>query len=67
MIASGGTELGSDIDFASGYLKHILGFVGITDVTLIAADRLAVSPEESLASARAAIAELAADPEALAA
>lgn len=67
VIASGGTELGSDIDFASGYLKHILGFVGITDVTLIAADRLAVSPEESLASARAAIAELAADPEALAA
>ena len=30
--------LGSEVDFASGYLKHILGFVGITDVTVIAAD-----------------------------
>jgi FMN-dependent NADH-azoreductase len=30
--------LGSEVDFASGYLKHILGFVGITDVTIIAAD-----------------------------
>ena len=67
VIASGGTGVGSDIDFASGYLKHILGFVGITDVTLIAADRLMIAPDESLASARAAIAELAADPEALAA
>ena len=38
-LASGGTEFGSDIDFASGYLRHMLGFVGITDVTFIRADR----------------------------
>ena len=38
-IASGGTEFGSDIDFASGYLRHMLGFVGITDITFIRADR----------------------------
>lgn len=40
VIASGGTAVGSDIDYASGYLKHIMGFVGITDVTIIAADSL---------------------------
>lgn len=38
-FASGGTPFGSEIDFASGYMRHILGFIGITDVTFIAADR----------------------------
>lgn len=38
-FASGGTSLGSDIDFASGYVRHILGFIGITDVTFASADR----------------------------
>lgn len=28
---SDGTKFGSEIDFASGYLRHILGFFGITD------------------------------------
>ena len=37
--ASGGTQFGSDIDFASGYIRHILGFIGIKDVTFIAADK----------------------------
>ena len=38
-FASGGTPFESDIDFASGYIRHILGFIGITDVTFIAADK----------------------------
>jgi FMN-dependent NADH-azoreductase len=38
-FASGGTAFGSDIGFASGYLWHILGFIGITDVTVISADK----------------------------
>ena len=38
-FASGGTPFESDIDFASGYLKHILGFIGITDVIFISADK----------------------------
>ena len=38
-FASGGTPFGSEIDFASGYIRHILGFIGIADVTFIAADR----------------------------
>ena len=57
-VASGGTEMGSDIDFATGYLRHILGFVGITDVTFVAADRMAIDADASLASAKADIAHL---------
>ena len=37
-MASGGTQLGSDYDFASGYLRFVLGFVGITDVTFVDKD-----------------------------
>ena len=44
MVASGGTKVGSEIDFASTYLKHVLGFIGINDVTIIAADRLMADP-----------------------
>jgi FMN-dependent NADH-azoreductase len=59
LLASGGTTIGSDIDFASGYLKHIMGFIGITDVTIIAADALAADAEEKIAAAHAKIATLA--------
>jgi FMN-dependent NADH-azoreductase len=40
VLASGGTPIGSDIDFASGYLRHVLGFIGIDAVSVIAAERL---------------------------
>lgn len=36
-LASGGTPVGSDADFATGYLRHVLGFIGITDVQFVAA------------------------------
>ena len=35
VVATGGLPVGSDYDFATGYLRHVLGFVGITDVTVI--------------------------------
>ena len=54
LVTSGGTPAGSDIDFASGYLKHVLSFIGIHDVEIIAADRLVPRPENADA-ARAAI------------
>lgn len=38
LMASGGTKLASQIDFASAYLRHVLSFIGISDVQLIAAD-----------------------------
>jgi FMN-dependent NADH-azoreductase len=35
VLSSGGTALGSDIDFVSPWLVHILGFIGITQVTIL--------------------------------
>jgi len=60
LLASGGTGVGSTIDFASPYLKHVLGFIGITDVELIAADQLGQGADEKLAAAGDAIERLAA-------
>ncbi|NND17370.1 MAG: FMN-dependent NADH-azoreductase [Silicimonas sp.] len=51
-VASGGTEVGSDIDFATTYLRHILAFIGITDVIIVAADRLSLDAEAALEKAR---------------
>lgn len=59
-IASGGTEVGSEIDFASGYLRHILGFIGITDVEIIAADKTMADADKALEKANAGIEALAA-------
>ena len=53
-FASGGTPFESNIDFASGYLKHILGFIGITDVTFISADKHLMD-DQSLINANAAV------------
>ncbi|MEM7424909.1 MAG: NAD(P)H-dependent oxidoreductase [Pseudomonadota bacterium] len=50
IVTSGGTPVRSDIDFASGYLKHVLGFIGIHDVEIIAADRLVPAPENAEAA-----------------
>ncbi|MEO0463804.1 MAG: NAD(P)H-dependent oxidoreductase [Pseudomonadota bacterium] len=36
--ASGGTPIGSDMDFMSSWLTFFLGFLGIKDVDMIAAD-----------------------------
>lgn len=49
LVASGGTQVGSEIDFATPYLRHILGFLGITDVDVIAADQLMASGPDKVA------------------
>ncbi len=58
--AAAGTPFGSDLDFASGYLRHMLGFLGITDVEFVAADGLAFDREAGLARAHEALEKLAA-------
>ena len=60
IIASGGTQSGSEIDFATPYVRHVLGFVGIHDVSIVAADQLMATGDEKLAAAREQIAALAA-------
>ncbi|WP_146584979.1 FMN-dependent NADH-azoreductase [Puniceibacterium confluentis] len=59
-VASGGTEVGSSYDFATGYVRHVLGFIGITDVSVVAADRLMVDADASHKAANDQIAALAA-------
>ena len=59
-LSSDGTRMGSEIDFASGYLRHILGFFGIAEVEFVAADRMAFGPEATLEAAHAQIDALAA-------
>ena len=34
-VASGGTKLGSEADFITEYLQFVLGFLGLSDVTII--------------------------------
>ena len=51
-VASGGTQRGSDIDFATSHLSHVLKFIGITDVSFVSADRLAIDTDASMASAQ---------------
>ncbi|MFK5915469.1 MAG: NAD(P)H-dependent oxidoreductase [Woeseiaceae bacterium] len=45
IIVSGGTELGTELDFITDYLRHVLSFIGITDVTFI--DSSALGRDES--------------------
>ena len=59
-VASGGTEAGSDIDFASRYMRHVLGFIGITDVQIVTADQMMVDADAAVAKATAQIDALAA-------
>jgi len=56
VVASGGMPVDSDWDYATPYLRHVLGFIGITDVTVIAADALGNGAEKTLEEARAKIA-----------
>ncbi len=50
-VASGGAETGSPADFASTYMKFVLGFVGITDVTIVSANGLAMDAEAPIKAA----------------
>ncbi|MGR3483972.1 MAG: FMN-dependent NADH-azoreductase [Paracoccaceae bacterium] len=50
-VASGGTQVDSPIDFATPWMRQFLGFIGITDVTVIAADALGAQAEAKIAEA----------------
>lgn len=52
-MASGGTPVGAAYDYATTYMRHVLGFIGITDVAIIAADKTAVDADASLKAAEA--------------
>lgn len=60
VVASGGTKAGSEVDFATPYIRHFLGFIGISDVTFVSADQLMIRAEETVAEAKASISAIAA-------
>lgn len=57
VITTGGTPVNSDMDFVSGYLRQVLGFIGIRNITVIAADKLSVDAEQSISNASVQIDE----------
>lgn len=57
LVASGGTQVGSEIDFATPWLRFMLGFLGISDVEVIAADQVLLRGEAARQEAEARIAD----------
>jgi len=57
-VATGGVMVDSAVDFATPYLRHVLGFIGITDVEVVAAERINNDAAAAMDAARAKIAEL---------
>ena len=55
IITSGGTVAGNEIDYATGYIRHILDFIGIRDVTIIDVTGLSKNRQGVIADARKAI------------
>ncbi|WP_339625543.1 NAD(P)H-dependent oxidoreductase [uncultured Winogradskyella sp.] len=45
VVSSGGVEIDSDVDFAGKYIRHFLGFLGISDVEMIKLDLLMFDAE----------------------
>jgi FMN-dependent NADH-azoreductase len=58
IVPSGGVPMGSPMDFATPYLRHVLGFIGISDVEFIGAAGADRDDGTALDAARAAVAEL---------
>ena len=58
VMTSGGTVLGAENDFVSGWLKYILAFMGMTDVTFIDSSGLMLD-ETKAEKAEAKIADVA--------
>ncbi|MCG6871703.1 MAG: NAD(P)H-dependent oxidoreductase [Gammaproteobacteria bacterium] len=57
VVASGGVPVDSAVDFATPYLRHALGFLGITDVEVITAERQNVVGDRAVEAARDTIRE----------
>ncbi|TQS71393.1 FMN-dependent NADH-azoreductase [Rhodobacteraceae bacterium] len=58
--ASGGVPQGSGVDLASSYLTQVLGFIGLTDLTFISAEGVAMGEAEAITRAEEQIKGLAA-------
>ena len=61
ITATGGTPIGSEMDFASRYLEHICGFLGIAEVFHIDASGSKGTPEQVIAQGKQQVDALIAD------
>ncbi len=61
IVTSGGTVAGNDIDFTTSYIRHILGFIGIDNVTMIDVTGLSKNRRKVIADARKAISNVSAE------
>ncbi|WP_076414066.1 FMN-dependent NADH-azoreductase [Shewanella sp. UCD-KL12] len=52
ITGSGGTPIGSEMDYASGYLEHICKFIGVKEVFHIHVSGSKGSPEQVIADAK---------------
>lgn len=59
VAAAGGTPIGSELDHGTTWLTFFLGFLGLRDVQVVAAEGLAIDPTGGLARASEAIAAIA--------
>ena len=57
-VASGGTKVGSEIDFLTPWLRHFLGFIGIYDVEIVQAEAINRNGDKAVEEARASIASI---------
>lgn len=58
IVATGGTAVEGALDFATPWLRHVLGFLGISDVEVISAERQMLQGEAAREQAQARIASL---------
>ena len=58
IVASGGTKLSTELDFISDYVRHVLGFIGITDITFIDSSSVGLDESKVLAHAYEHIARI---------
>ena len=58
IVTSGGVPIGSPADWATGWIRQFLGFIGISSVTVVEAGQLNTDPEAAVAAARDSVANL---------
>jgi len=57
-VVSGGTKVGSSIDFLTPWLRHYLGFIGIHDVEFVQAEELNQNGDKAIDEALVSIASI---------
>ncbi|PCJ23369.1 MAG: FMN-dependent NADH-azoreductase [SAR86 cluster bacterium] len=57
-VTSGGTKVGSEIDFLTPWLRHFLSFIGINNVEIIQAEAINRAGDKAIEEARMSIALL---------